>query len=109
MNETNFASYADDNTPYKTANTIDEVLQSLEHDSTMLIQWFSYNQIKANISKCHLLVNKKDEVTIRIGDKEINNSEYEKLVEIKVDRVGAISASNLNAIRKRNINILIIG
>ena len=41
--------------------------------------------MKANISKCHLLVNKKDEVTIRIGDMEIKNSEYENLLGIKVD------------------------
>ena len=84
MNETDFASYADDNAPYRTANTIDEVTQSLERDS-MLFQWFSNNQMKANISKCHLLVNKKDEVTIRIGDTEIKNSEYEKSLGIKND------------------------
>ena len=41
--------------------------------------------MKANISKCHLLVNKKDEVTIRIGDTEIKNSEYEKSLGIKND------------------------
>ena len=29
MKETDFASYPDDNTPYRTANTIDEVIQSL--------------------------------------------------------------------------------
>ena len=46
MNETNFASCADDNTPYSTANTLDEVIQSLEHDSMMLFQWFPYNQMK---------------------------------------------------------------
>ena len=85
MNETDFASYADDNTPYRTANTLDEVIQSLEHDSMMLFQWFSDNQMKANISKCHLLVNKKNEVTVRIGYTEIKNSEYEKLLGIKVD------------------------
>ena len=63
-------------TPYRTANTIDEVIQSLEHDSMMLLQWSSDNQMKANISKCHLLANKKNEVTIRIGDTEFKNSEY---------------------------------
>ena len=60
MNETDFGSHADDNTPYRTQNTINKVIQSLEHDSVMLFQWFSDNQMKANISKCHLLVNKKD-------------------------------------------------
>ena len=45
MNETNFLSHADDdNMPYRTANTTDEVntrSESLEHDSMMLFQWFS--------------------------------------------------------------------
>ena len=84
-NETEFPSYADDITPYRTANTVHEVIQSLEHDSLMLFQWFSYNQIRANISKYHALMNKKNEVTIRIGDTEIKNSEHEKLLGIKGD------------------------
>ena len=85
MNETDFASYADDNTSYRTANTIDEVIQPLEHDSMMLLKWFSDNQMIASISKCHLLMNKKDEITIRIRDTKIKNSEYEKLLGIKGD------------------------
>ena len=55
MNETDFASYANDNTPYRTANITDEVIQSLEHDSMMLFEWFSDNQMKANIFQCHLI------------------------------------------------------
>ena len=30
-------------------------------------------------------MNKKDDVTVRIGDTEIKNSEFEKLLGIKVD------------------------
>ena len=37
-----------------------------------------------NKSKCRFLANKKHEVPIRIGAKEIKNSEYKKLVGIKV-------------------------
>ena len=85
MKETYFSSYADDNTPYRTAETIDEVIKLLEHDSTFLFKWFSDNQMKANINKCHLLVNKKNEVIIKLGKTEIRNSEYEKLLGIKVD------------------------
>ena len=51
----------------------------------MLFQWFYDNQMKANISKCHVLMNKKNKVTIRIEDTEIKNSEYEKLLGIKGD------------------------
>ena len=46
----------------------------------MLFKWFYDNQMKSILSKCHPLVNKNDEeVTIRIGDTETKNSEYEKL------------------------------
>ena len=85
MKETDFSSYADDNTSYRAADTTEEVIKLLERDSTMLFKWFSDNQMKANISKCHLLVNKKGEVVINLGETEIKNSEYEKLLGIKVD------------------------
>ena len=85
MKETDFSSYAVDNTPYRTVDTIEEVIKLLERDSTMLFKWFSDNRMKANISKCHLLANKKDEVIINLGETEIKNSEYEKLLGIKVD------------------------
>ena len=62
--ETDFASYTDDNTPYSTANTINEVIQSLEQDSMILFKWFSDNQMKANISKYNLLLNKENEVIV---------------------------------------------
>ena len=85
MKGTDFSSYADDNTPYRTADTIEEIIKLLERDSMMLFKWFSDNQMKANISKCHLLVNKKEEVVINLGETESKNSEYEKLLGIKID------------------------
>ena len=87
MNETDFASHADDNTPHRTVTQSLEVIQLLEHDSMILFKWLSDNQMKTNISKRHLLVKKKDEVTIRIGYTEIKNSDYEKLQGIKVDKL----------------------
>ena len=44
------------------------------------------NKLKVNISKCHLVVNKNNGRTIKIGDTKIKISEYEKLLGIiKVD------------------------
>ena len=37
--------------PYRTAETIEEVIKLPEHESTMLFKWFSDNQMKANIGK----------------------------------------------------------
>ena len=48
MENTDIASYADDNTPYTTRNSIEEVIRKLENIAQTLFQWFSDNQMKAN-------------------------------------------------------------
>ena len=50
MKEANFLSYVDDNTLYRTANTVNEVMKLLEHGSMMLFKWFSDNQILVNVT-----------------------------------------------------------
>ena len=49
---TDFASYADNNTPYVSADTVDEVIKRLENASVKLFKWFADNQMKANQDKC---------------------------------------------------------
>ena len=55
MSDTDLASYADDDTPYVSADTIDEVIRKLETASVKLFKWFADNQMKANQDKCHLI------------------------------------------------------
>ena len=55
MNETNFASYADDSTPYVTSDSIEDIINSLENDSIKLFKWFVDIEMKGNKDKCHLL------------------------------------------------------
>ena len=45
---TEFASYADDNTPYVVKNNIRSIIRSLGNTSVELFEWFSGNQMKAN-------------------------------------------------------------
>ena len=71
MCDTGFASYADDNTTYITADTIDEVIKRLEAASGKLFKWFADNQMKANQDKCHLIVSKNENVSMHIGPFEI--------------------------------------
>ena len=59
MKETDFSSYADDNTPYRTADTIEKVTKLLERDSKTLFKWFSDNQIGANINECSVECSKR--------------------------------------------------
>ena len=82
VNSTDIANYADDNTPYATANDIDSLIASLEEASKSLFTWFDNNLIKSNADKCHLLVSSNEKVTIQIGSHEIANTKRQKLLGV---------------------------
>ena len=79
------ASYADDNTPYISANDINEVILSLEKATDTLFKWFSDNVMKSNADKCHLLVCTNNAINIKIGNIDINNSTCNELLGVKFD------------------------
>ena len=85
LEEIDFASYADDNTPFVSETTPENLVSSLESCSASLFQWFSNNQMKANHEKCHLLMNVNRPATIKIGEQTISNSYCEKLLGVKID------------------------
>ena len=59
MNKVDFASYADENTPYVVGNGVKEVINSLKEASDELFYCFANNQMKANLDKCQLLTSTK--------------------------------------------------
>ena len=85
MENIDIASYAGDNTPYTTENSIEEVIQKLENASKTLFQWFSDNQMKANSGKCHFLCSSSSEVRLTIENKKMQNRKCKKLLGIKLD------------------------
>ena len=79
MCETDFGSYADDNTPYALGGSIDDVIKPLKDDSIKFFQWFLDNQMKANSDKCHLITSKQSCVNLKIESKiNIENSTCQK-------------------------------
>ena len=85
MNKVDFASYADDNTPYVIGNGAKEAINSLKEASDELFYWFANNQMKANPDKCHLLTSSSDKVSICVDNYNIKSSKCEKLLGIKID------------------------
>ena len=86
MNDVDFASYADDNTPFFVGNDLDEVIFNLQNASITLFQWFKDNQMKANPDKCHFLCSSNSNKSIMIENEEICNSYCEKLLGVYFDR-----------------------
>ena len=85
VNDTDFANYADDNTPFIFGNDPIEVLKCHEDASDKLFEWFSNNQMKVNPDKCHLLTSSVTPTSINITGYVINNSLCEKLLGVTID------------------------
>ena len=85
LRQSDFASYADDNTPYVEANNVDEVIAILENDSIQLLKWFSDNLVKASKDKYHLFITSDEKVSMKIDNIEIENTSSEKLLGIIID------------------------
>ena len=85
MCETDFASYADNNTHYVSGDSADDIIKSLEDDYINFFKWFLDNQIKGNSSKCHFVTSKQSCMNLKIGNINTENSTCEKLLVVKED------------------------
>ena len=69
--DVNFASYADDNTPYRLGKTTEEVISQLEKSSISIFGWFENNGMKANRDKCQLLLSKNGNFEANINENTV--------------------------------------
>ena len=85
MKDTEFASYADDNTPYTFSKDIDKLVKLLEKTGTHLFKWYADNELKANPDKCSLLLSTSESKKIVLNNVTIKNSKSEKLLGVTFD------------------------
>ena len=80
------ASYADDNSPFTFGETIPKVISQLETEVITLLKWVSDNGLKANPDKFHLVLSDDShESHVKVGELQIENSQTQKLLGIKID------------------------
>ena len=87
INSTDACNYADDTTIYACDQNLETVLNRLEHDTLISIEWFDSNYMKLNSDKCHLLISgfKHQHHWIKAGDSKVWESSHEKLLGINID------------------------
>ena len=81
----NFANFADDTTYCECGPTLNEVMNNLETTTQKMFEWFSFNNLKANASKCHLFLSPYQPVSVNIKGSIIESSNCEKLLGIYTD------------------------
>ena len=64
-------NFANDNTPYVTGDNIPSVVKLLEEVACAIFQWFKDNEMKANAGKCHVLLNTRNVLTVKINAAQI--------------------------------------
>ena len=88
IQNSDICNYADDTTIYTCNKNLDNIVDRLENDCSIALEWFSDNFMKLNADKCHLLVLGQrcdDPVTVRIGSADVVNSSEEKLLGVQID------------------------
>ena len=88
MQRTEVCNFADDNTIYSCASTVDEVISDLEIDMENSLSWFKSNQLVANPGKFKLMFLGMNErkLALYINKKQIIPSYSVKLLGIHIDR-----------------------
>ena len=104
MNDVDFASYADDNTPFFVNNDLDEAIFKLHSASKTLFQWFADNQMKANPDKCHFICSFNLKTSIMIENLQIHNSTCEILLGVLFDSKLTFQSHIDNICKKWHIN-----
>ena len=85
MNDVDIVSFADDNTPYVSANDTPSLVKALEDAANSIFKWFKDNQMQGNAGKCHILLSTKEEVVTKVDSADIENSQSEKLLGVTLD------------------------
>ena len=67
IDKTKLANYADDTTVYSKDDNITKLLHLLEIETSVVLNWFRINKMKANDDKCHLIVANKEDISLHLG------------------------------------------
>ena len=84
LENTDIASYADDNTLYSAQKNRETIINTIETSSQVLFDWFSDNFMKANSSKTHLLMSDTETIHANVGGSMIKSSQKEILLGINL-------------------------
>ena len=87
VEKTDICNFADDNTIYSCAKSVNDVIENLQSDLKIALKWFKDNQMMANPGKFQFMILSKNTInkSIVIGNKTIESSKSVKLLGLTID------------------------
>ena len=92
LDKAKLGNYADDNTTYSVEKDVMELLKTLESDTYTVLNWFNFNEMKANQGKCHLIIadinhkNYDSKTFVYLEDAFLESENIVKLLGILIDK-----------------------
>ena len=102
IEKTDIANYAVDNTQYAIDTHLDDLLKLLVNETSILINWFKINEMKANNDKCHLIVPNHTDVSVTLGNEHIIAEDSVTLLGVIIDSKLDFSDHVTNLLKKSN-------
>ena len=95
---TDVCNFADDTTFFACDSDLKHLMERLEHDTKLAIEWFKNNYMKLNEDKCHVLVarHRYETLWVNIGETRIWESKNEKEIEFTLCKKGGRKLSALS-------------
>ena len=85
IKDSKIANYADDNTLYTVQENINRLLAILENETTVILDWFSKNDMKPNADKCHLIVCNEKDIMVNLRKEKITANDSVELLGVNID------------------------
>ena len=85
VKDSQITNYADDNTPSATEDSVEKLIETLERETNILLEWFKFNEMKSNTDKCHLIIVNNRDKDIKIGEDVINSETSVKFLGVTID------------------------
>ena len=110
LNEIDICIFADDTTPYFFYSNLKLVLEKIEHNSELVIDWFEMNYMKLDTDKCHLWLsgNKNEYMWAELDEDIVWESNDVELLGVKKDNnlIFNKNVSNICLKANRKLNAL---
>ena len=86
LEDSNITNYADDNSPFSCESNNHLVLEKLDTDCKIILEWAKNNGLKANPSKFHLILSdSSNNLSLNIDSSVVKSCNEKKLLGIKID------------------------
>ena len=102
IKEAKMANYADDNAIYAVKRNLDNLLKTLEQETTLILNWFKVNEMKSNDDKCHLIICNQEYGSITLGSENIEESSSVELLGVNIDTNVNFNEHVTNLCKKAN-------